>query len=74
MSDISAARLNNLQSRLELILGNGSGQSGYGQTLLSQPVSNIDGSLITAGDINNIYADMVKARVHQIGSNPTEIA
>ncbi len=74
MSDISAARLNNLQSRLELILGNGSGQSGYGQTLLSQPVSNIDGSLITAGDINNIYADMVKARVHQIGTNPTEIA
>ncbi len=74
MADISAARLNNLQSRLELILGNGSGQNGYGQTLLSEPVSNIDGSLITAADINAIYADMVRIRVHQIGSEPTEIA
>lgn len=74
MADISAARLNNLQSRLELVLGNGSGQNGYGQTLLSSPVSNIDGSLISAADINAIYADMVKARVHQIGAEPTEIA
>lgn len=74
MADISAARLNNLQSRLELILGNGSGQSGYGQELLSYPVSNIDGSLVSATDINSIYADMVKARIHQIGTEPTEIA
>jgi hypothetical protein len=74
MADISAARLNNLQSRLELILGNGSGPSGYGQPLISSQVSNIDGSLISAADINAIYADMVKARVHQVGVEPTEIA
>jgi hypothetical protein len=74
MADISAARLNNLQSRLALILGNGSGQSGYGQSLLSSPVSNIDGSLVSADDINAMYADMVKARIHQIGTEPTQIA
>ena len=33
MADITAARLNNLQSRVALILGTGSGDSGYGQTL-----------------------------------------
>lgn len=74
MADISAARLNNLQSRLALILGNGSGQSGYGQSLLSSQVSNIDGSLVSADDINAMYADMVKARIHQIGTEPTQIA
>lgn len=73
MADISAARLNNLQSRLELILGNGAGQNGYGQTLNSYPVSNLIG-VIAAADINSIYADMVRARVHQIGTQPTEIA
>lgn len=74
MSEISAARLNNLQARIELILGNGAGQSGYGQELLSYPVSKIDGSVISAQDINSIYADMVKARIHQIGTEPSEIA
>ena len=29
---ITAARINNLQSRIELILGSGSGQNGYGQS------------------------------------------
>ena len=30
MADITAARINNLQSSIALILGNGSGQNGYG--------------------------------------------
>ena len=40
MADITAARLNNLQSRIELILGQGSGTSGYGQTVTSSSVNN----------------------------------
>jgi len=74
MADVSAERLNNLQGRLALILGNGAGQNGYGQTLESYPVSKTDGSVIRAADINAIYADMVKVRIHQIGTSPTEIA
>lgn len=74
MADVSAERLNNLQGRLALILGNGAGQNGYGQELVSYQVSKIDGSVIQAADINSMYADMVKARIHQIGTSPTEIA
>lgn len=74
MADVSAERLNNLQGRLALILGNGAGQNGYGQELVSYQVSKIDGSTIQAADINSIYADMVKARIHQVGTSPTEIA
>ena len=78
MADVSAARLNNLQSRIELILGNGAGQNGYGQTLASYQVSNggdnpEDADIVSANDINSIYADMIKARIHQIGVEPTEI-
>ena len=40
MADITAARLNNLQSRIALILGTGSGTNGYGQTVVSSQVNN----------------------------------
>ena len=71
MADITAARLNNLQSRIALILGNGSGSSGYGQTLASAPVA--ANSVISSSDINNIFTDMVKARIHQVGIAETGI-
>lgn len=66
MAEITAARINNLQSRIELIVGNGAGENGYGQSVLSSQVSNLSG-VIEAADINNIYNDMIKARVHQVG-------
>ena len=49
MAEITAARINNLQSRIELILGNGAGQNGYGQSLSSDQVSNAS-DVITAED------------------------
>ena len=52
MADITAARLNNLQSRIALILGTGSGSSGYGQTLASAPVA--ASSVVSSSDINNL--------------------
>lgn len=74
MTIINAARFNNLQSRIELIFGNGAGQNGYGQTLTSANVT-IDGSqVVETSDINNIYTDMLNARVHQIGPNDLSIA
>ena len=54
MADITAARLNNLQSRIALILGTGSGTNGYGQTVVSSQVNN-SSDTVDAEDINNIY-------------------
>lgn len=73
MAEINAARINNLQSRIALILGDGSGQSGYGQTLSSSQVSSSSG-IVTAQDLNNIYADVLKARVHQVGPGDLSVA
>ena len=53
MADITAARLNNLQSRIALILGTGSGTSGYGQTVVSSQVNNTS-DIVDADHINNI--------------------
>lgn len=70
MAEITAARLNNLQSRIELILGNGSGETGYGQTTESSQV--LPGDLIDADNLNNLYTDIIKARIHQVGpSDPS---
>ena len=71
MADITAARLNNLQSRVALILGTGSGDSGYGQTLASSQVAS--DSIVSSSHLNNIYTDMVKSRIHQVGVSETGI-
>lgn len=73
MADITAARINNLQSSIALILGNGSGQNGYGQSIASSSVNNT-GDIVEAADINAIYADILKARVHQVGAGDIGIA
>ena len=73
MADITAARINNLQSSIALILGDGSGQNGYGQVVTSLPVSNT-GDVVEATDMNAIYADILKARVHQVGPGDIGIA
>ena len=73
MADITAARINNLQSSIALILGTGSGQTGYGQTVTSVPVNNT-GDIVEAADMNAIYADILKARVHQVGIGDIGIA
>ena len=74
MAIIDSARFNNLQSRIELILGNGAGTNGYGQTLASGNVTSDGSDIVEASDINNIYTDMLNARVHQIGPNDISIA
>lgn len=73
MADITAARINNLQSSIALILGTGSGQNGYGQTVTSLPVNNT-GDIVEAADMNAIYVDILKARVHQVGVGDIGIA
>ena len=73
MADITAARINNLQSSIALILGSGSGQTGYGQTVTSSPVNNT-GDVVEAADMNAIYTDILAARVHQVGPGDAGIA
>ena len=63
---ITAAQYNDLQSRVNNIFGNGSGQSGYGQTLTSAQVS--AGNIVTAAQMDNLRTDINKANNHQTGS------
>ena len=69
---ISAARYNVLQSRINNILGIGSGNSGYNQDLDSATVP--VGKTVTATDLNNLYNDFLNARVHQTGAVPGTIS
>lgn len=66
---ISSGRYNVLQGRLNQIMGTGT--SGYGQTVLSSQVAATD--KVLESDINSLYQDMVNARTHQTGTEPTSI-
>lgn len=68
---ISAARYNVLQSRINNILGIGSGNSGYNQDLDSATVP--VGKTVTATDLNNLYNDFLNAKVHQTNAVPPDI-
>lgn len=71
---ITAAQYNNLQSRINQVLGTGSGDFGYGQSVSSSQVLSLqdpnipDGDSILAEQINNIRTDMGKAYTHQTGN------
>lgn len=62
---ISASRYNNIQNRIAVVMGQGAGNTGYGQTLLSsqKPI----GSVVTVADATALRTDMIKARQHQTG-------
>jgi len=80
---VTASRFNLLQNRIAGILGFGAGSNGYGQGLsgyggavASAEVSNITDTLnntITAQNINDLYIDLLRARIHQIGTANVEI-
>lgn len=83
MAEVSASRHNDLVERITRILGNGEETFGYGQgfgygaspssfEVSSAATSNTN--IVTAEAINAIYTDMVRARVHQLGTEPEEIA
>jgi hypothetical protein len=64
---ITALRYNNLQSRINVIMGTGSGNSGYGQSLVSGQVA--VGSNVDLVRVLNLRTDMIKARQHQTANN-----
>lgn len=69
---ITAARYNNAQGRVESILGVGSTNEGYGQTVTSEQVSS--NVVINATHVNALYTDLKNIFVHQTGGNPNSIA
>lgn len=73
--NITAAQFNGLQSRVEQVLGNGSGNFGYGQAVSSSQVTAPsspgagDGDTVTHTQMVNLKTDMNKCWVHQTGTN-----
>ena len=66
---ISASDYNAIQSRVNTVMGSGSGNSGYGQTLSSSAV--VPGLNITATQWAYLKQDILKAAVHQ-GTSQTD--
>ena len=62
---IYAADFNNIQSTTEYLLGAGLADSGYGQTVLSDQVS--EDITVSVSQWNNLRTDLVKIRQHQTG-------
>ena len=65
-SRVRAADYNSIQGKVALVLGSGSGNSGYGQALSSGQVS--VGDQILVSQWNNLRTDLLKARQHQTGA------
>ena len=69
---ISAARYNEIQGRIAALLGSGSGDKGYNQTVASSPVV-VGTREVEATDMNNLFADFRDVFVHIYGVLPTTI-
>lgn len=65
--EITAAQYNGLQSRVDTILGTGSGTNGYGQSLSSSQVS--VSKIVEAADFDNLRTDINKCKQHQANVN-----
>jgi hypothetical protein len=66
-STILRSDYNNIQTKIANILGAGSGQSGYGQSLASSQVA--ANAVIDDAHWDNLRTDLLKARQHQTGVN-----
>ncbi len=69
---ITAARYNNLQSRVATIMGIGSGDEGYGQSLNSSQVATNE--KVTATHMSLLFDDLSAGRKHQTNLAPSDIA
>jgi hypothetical protein len=70
--NIEASRYNSMQAKIRTILGNGSGEFGYGQALSSRQVRNTPPvDIVEAQHINNLKSDINIAKVHQTNISTT---
>lgn len=65
--NITAAQYNGLQSRIQQVLGTGSGDFGYGNSVSSAQVAAAD--VVSAAQMDNLRTDMGKCWTHQTGDN-----
>jgi hypothetical protein len=65
---ISKTDYNNIRNKLVNIIGSGSADSGWGQTLISSSVD--ESNKITINEYNNLRFDIINAYKHIFGSNP----
>lgn len=66
-SKILALEYNNIQTKINSVMGVGSGQLGYGQSLASSQVS--IGAKISANQWNNLRSDIARATQYQTGAS-----
>ncbi len=66
---IQVADYNNIQSKVANVLGTGSGNSGYGQTVLSSQVST--SSKVSVADWTKLKYDIINTYYHQTATTPT---
>lgn len=71
-SIIEAIDYNAIRNKIIAIMGAGSGQSGYGQTLLSTAVAT--GNQVTKVQWDALRYDILNARIHQDGVTPTIVS
>lgn len=67
-SFITAISYNTIRSKVAEILGVGSSNKGYGQTIISQAVA--PGSIITKAQWDDLRFDLLNLRIHQTGVVP----
>ena len=68
MALIPASDYNEIQSKIESVMGPGTSQRGYGQTLFSQAIT--PGTIISAMQYDSLRYDIVNIKSHQDGTNP----
>ena len=70
-STIIQADYNNIRNKIVTILGNGSGNSGYGQQARINSVAVVEGTTVTINEWANLRYDIINAYKHINGVNPT---
>lgn len=68
---IAASDYNTIQGKIALVLGSGSGDYGYGQTVRSTSVA--ANSKISMTQWSNLRTDLLRARQHQIGGDQSAL-
>jgi len=66
---IQVADYNDIQAKVAGILGVGSGNSGYGQTVFSNQITTSNRVAVT--DWTTLKYDIINAYIHQVGTTPT---
>lgn len=70
--DITALDYNTIHNKIAAVLGTGVGSRGYGQILQSTPV--FSGQNITRDQWNHLRNDIISAKRHQDGNDPTIVS